>query len=202
MKGLLYKDLCNLRGQMKTYLVLIGFWLVLSVMNGGTAFFSGVMAMLGVLTVMTAVGYDERAQWDAQALVMPVTRTGVVLARYVFGFLSASVSCLAAGAVSFLFGEESPSEKLLLLLAFWSVSLLLTAVLLPLVLRFGTEKARYLMMAVVLLPIAAAWLLAKTGVVLSEENFLSALPVLPVFAAAAQIASFFVSLAIYRKKEF
>lgn len=199
MKGLLYKDLCTMRSQGKIYLFLALFWGGMAFLNRDGSFFSGMAVMLGVMAPLTAFAYDERAKFDAMMLTFPLGREMIVRERYVFAVLSVTAFDIAGLLFSLLIRVEAP---LLQAAAFWGVGIWVLSFLLPLLFRFGSEKARYLMMAVVLLPVAAIWLLAKGGVSVPEGMFVTGMRVFPAVSAAAMAVSYRISVGIYRKTAF
>ena len=62
MKGLLYKDIVNLKQQGKVYLLILGLWIAVGIANKDAAFFGGVMSVFAVLIPLSAVAYDEESE--------------------------------------------------------------------------------------------------------------------------------------------
>ena len=96
----------------------------------------------------TALAYDERSRWDQMAAMMPYSDRDLVLGKYVFGWLSTA----AAAAASFVLqtvlaavwsGAEGPSVPVILLSVCVAVCIL--DITLPMMFRFGVEKARLAM---------------------------------------------------------
>ncbi len=87
MKGLILKDLLNLRKQARIILLFVGFYFVLGMINQSGDSFGGVVALLFAMLAVTAMAYDERAGWDKYALTMPVSRRDLVVSKYLLGVL-------------------------------------------------------------------------------------------------------------------
>lgn len=201
MKGLLLKDIINLKQQGKVYALIIAVWLVLAVMNRDGEFFSGVMMMMTMLVPMNAMAYDEKANWDKFALTMPVTRREIVLSKYVLMLGSALAGALLSELVNVVFTKDVQGS-LITAVVFLSLGVALASFVLPLIFRFGIEKGRAIMILVILLPTAAVTLLSRLGVRLPDEEAVKrTIFFLPFAAAALAAASAAVSGLIYARKE-
>ena len=202
MRGLLYKDFINLRQQGRYYVMIVGIWAAISVMNKNPEFFGGLMAMFSILMPLTAYAYDEKAGWDNYALTMPVTRRKLVVARYVFGLIVLSVSAVLTLAVCLAENMEL-TEILELIVILGSISMICMAFTFPVVLRFGAEKARTVMILFFLIPIACSLIAEQAGIRLPDGAALERMVwLLPVAAMVCLLVSLGCSIRIYEKKEF
>ena len=202
MKGLLYKDFINLKQQARYYVMIVGIWAVISVMNRNPEFFGGLMAMFCILMPLTAFAYDEKAGWDKYALTMPVTRRKLVVSRYVFGLLILSVSAVLTLAVC-LAENMGLTEVLVMIAVLGSIGMICMAFTFPVVLRFGAEKARTVLILIVLIPIACGLVAEQAGLQLPDGASLERMIwLLPVSAMAGLLVSLGCSMRIYEKKEF
>ncbi len=125
--------------------------LILAVMIGASVFgtkpflFLLWPVMLAGLTAITLLAYDERSGWTMLSRAMPYTRAQLVSAKYlvVLLLLVVAVSLAAAAQLARIFmGKEDAGSFAGVLFLLLAVGLLVPAVLLPLVFRFGVEKAR------------------------------------------------------------
>lgn len=87
MKGLILKDIYNLKKQYKVLLLLFVFYTGFSLFTGDAGFLTGVLSLMMVMLTITTLAYDERSKWEKYALTMPVSRTDLVLSKYLLGFL-------------------------------------------------------------------------------------------------------------------
>jgi ABC-type transport system involved in multi-copper enzyme maturation permease subunit len=174
MKGLILKDLMNLKQQCKVFILVIGLWLVLSIADNNPSFFGGLVAMFAVLVTITTLAYDEKAKWDRYALTMPVSRTDIVLSKYLLAFL-----CSAAGTlISFAVGlalSQNITEALSTSLAFLSLAMIFASIVLPILFKFGVEKGRMIVLAVLLLPTLFALFLPKLNLAAPSEAVIKTL---------------------------
>lgn len=106
MKGLIIKDLYNLRKQLVLYIIIGVIYSVIGVVakdSGGSSFI-GLILIFSAMLPITAVSYDERAKWDKYGLTMPVSRRETVAAKYLLGVILTAAGALLSFAVGLLFG--------------------------------------------------------------------------------------------------
>ena len=208
MRGLIKKDLKSLLLQGKVLLVLLAFYIALfflSYNEGGVSLLSAMIAMLGVLLPITALGYDEKAQWDRYALTMPISRSMLVWSKYLLSLLIALCGALLLLALLLLQPAWDMQEGLSVAWSMLGVNLLLSAVIYPVYFKLGAEKGRYAMMAILFIPTILFLILGKAGLHLppiSEQAAMAALVSFPLLAGAIFLVSGFISCGLYRKKEF
>ena len=193
MKALIQKDFYVIWKQMRIYVVII---LLLSMIN--SAFNTVFLVVWCSMLPYTAMAYDERSHWNQLAAMMPYSKRGIVLSKYVLGWLcmaAAGLLCLAARMVLGHFLENEVDASIVLTsLCLGVISL---AVTLPAVMRFGVERGRMIFMVVIF---GAA---IGTGIVLDSADILPriSLPLMalmPIAAAAATAVSIPLSMKLYQ----
>lgn len=200
MKGLLMKDLLNLKRQGGIILLVLAMYGLFAFSSGMSEVLGSMICVFGAMLPVTALAYDERAKWDKYALTMPVTRRQMVLSKYLLGLLLTAVALVINVAVQAIKSPVDPWEILLMPLCLAGVGVAFLALLMPLLFRFGTEKARLLMLLMVAIPVAGVMLLANRNIPLPDENMQIALLLLiPLILLAVSIP---LSIRIYEKKEF
>lgn len=208
MAGLLKKDLKSLALQGRVALILVVsyamvFFLGKNENSGGMVM--GMISMLSVLLPITALSYDEKAHWDRYALTMPISRSMLVWSKYLLSLLIALCSALLSLALGFLFKAYPPDETLLLGWMMAGVALFLGSITYPLYFKLGVEKARFVFMAIFLLPTIVLLALRQLNLQMpnvAEAQFERILPLLPLACLALFGASGLLSCKIYAKKEF
>lgn len=214
MKGLLYKDIVVLKKQISTLLIFVvvygGFCMA------GVFDFSiiGVLVSVFGLTIpMSSVALDDAAHWDRYAAATPAGRKGIVAGKYLFTLLVILVSGLAGTAIMLGMSatgliDNPPQELVVVILSCAAVTLLLDAVILPFLLKYGAEKARIVSMITFVLIFGSIVLLgglANNGVNMPQLPGWLAAALPAVFALVSMggfALSFAVSLGIYDRKEF
>ena len=215
MTGLILKDFLILRKTLRSYLFVL-------VVYAGVAF-TGVWSadIVGVLMVVTVTmlpmnvfAYDKQAKWDTYGLALPVGRTKTVAARY----LCVLLLCLLSVGLTAILGVmlyaagrvEEPVEFLVSCSVMGLMSVLVNAIMLPFLYKFGPERARMMffgiMGGIVLLVVAALfplggleWLKSLDAPTLEQ---IAAVPVAAVIAGLALLAvSFLLSRHFYGSKD-
>ena len=215
MTGLIYKDFLALKGHLTTYLVFFVVYGGLCVAGVFTPpVLCGMVVLVSLITPMSTVTADDISRWNRFAIATPVCRRGVVAGKYLFTLLMVLLSTVVVAVLLGLLslsggsGEEPLPEMLLATLACGGIALLMNGVTLPLLLKFGAEKARLVSMALFLLVFGSVALLGLA----MDNGFV--LPTLPAWLAAALpgllaivsvggfALSYCISQAVYAKKEF
>ena len=169
MKGLLLKDWYqvskNMRTMYLTVAIVMAVWLFST--SGSYVFPVSYAAMfLGILSV-SLLAYDQNSGWVEYGWALPVSKKLLVAEKYLVGLLcaagAAGIGGLFVVVLSLRSGQALDAAALLLLTNSVGTTLLMNSIFLPLMYRFGSEKARmiYVMMFAgfgALLAGAADWL--------------------------------------------
>ncbi len=202
MGGLILKDLYGLKQQLKIYIIIAVVWLLIAVTTRDMSFFSGLVMMFTFLVPITSLAYDEKSRFDAYVLTMPVKRSDIVLSKYLLSLICGAVCALAGFFVNVICMNDI-FETAVVTLILLCVGIFFSSIVLPLLFRFGVEKGRTIMMAVLLLPVILALLFSKFDVAIPENEFIKySLLFVPVITAVVFFVSFQISKKIYEKKEF
>jgi hypothetical protein len=211
MKGLILKDLINLKRSMKTLGVMLLVWAVLFIPMGNESFISGMVVLMFAMLVVTTLSYDDLARWDTYALTMPISRPEMVRSKYLLmlllDFASVVLALLLVLLGSFFTGTGLTAETLQGLPIILMIAIIFGSVLIPLVYKFGTEKARLMIVLCAAIPTAVVLVLAKLNVpfpeIGNEETFFwTVMMAMALISVGGFIGSYFVSVKIYQKKEF
>lgn len=214
MKGLLYKDIVVLKKQISTLLVFVmvyGGFCVAGVFD--FSIIGVLVSVFGLTIPMSSVALDDAAHWDRYAAATPAGRKGIVAGKYLFTLLVILVSGLAGTAIMLGMSatgliDNPPQELVVVILSCAAVTLLLDAVILPFLLKYGAEKARIVSMITFVLIFGSIVLLgglANNGVNMPQLPgwLAAALPAVFALVSVGGFAlSFAVSLGIYDRKEF
>ena len=217
MTGLILKDFLILRKTLRSYLFMLVVYVGIAFTGVWSADIVGVlMVVMVVMLPMNVFAYDKQAKWDTYGLALPVGRTKTVAARYVCVLLLCLLSVgLTAilGMMLYAAGRvEEPVEFLVSCSVTGLMAVLVNAIMLPFLYKFGPERARMMffgiMGGIVLLGVAALfplggleWLKALE---LAEPTPAQAAAI-PVIAAIAGLAlltvSFLLSRHFYGQKD-
>ena len=216
MTGLIWKDILVMRKVLKSYLLLMVIYAVLAYLDFFDYSFiiTFVQVALSVLPI-SAFAYDEQSKWDRYAMSLPLGRSRVVGARYLFVLLLSLFTVafgLAGTALLYLVHEADPLEMFITLMVSSTIGLLIPTILLPLSYKLGAERARPWLYAIVFVPVVAVILLAKAGVLdmsllkgmdlLAPTALAGGAALLPLAGLALLGVSYLISCRIAAGKEY
>ncbi|HBG2166358.1 TPA: ABC-2 transporter permease [Clostridioides difficile] len=211
MKGLILKDLLNLKGNVKFILLfIIMFGFMSSLGDGNVNNFIGVIIVLCTTMIVSTFSYDDLNKWDSYVLTMPINRNDIVLSKYltmlIFSFIGVLVSLIVSVTIGYFKNTLILNETLLINALILSISVCFGSLILPLIYKFGAERARLLMILCFLVPTLALLvfksILENISSPISIEIILNTLVYsLPFVAILLFVISYFISSKIYSKKE-
>lgn len=217
MKGLLVKDMELLMQQKKFFIVVFVVGAVLS-FSGSATFAIGYFTILIATFATTTVSYDEYENGFAFLMTLPVTRKEYIKEKYFLG-ISLSVAAWFLGmiieGICYMVQsmDQSFFEFIISAAAMIPVGLLMVALILPFIIKYGAEKGRYMALGILVVVFAAIVMIPKT-LGLSETAITGALDsvlsigVFPVLLIAVALVfviyyiSYRISTGIMNKKEF
>lgn len=145
MKGLLLKDGYQTVSQMKTMYLTVAVVLVVWMFSTSDSYalpISYAAIFLGVLPV-NLLGYDQNSGWVEYSLTLPVSKKVLVAEKYLVGLLCAAASVVIGGLfVVVLSLRKGAALDGTALFFVGNTILLMNGISLPLMYRFGAEKAR------------------------------------------------------------
>lgn len=200
MKGLLIKDWKTLLKQMKVMLAIV---VVFACIPG--TYMAAFALFYAAMLPVTALAYDERAKWDELAAMMPYTAKAIVGSKYVLGLMLV-LPVLALSILSRLLVHSTPivSEDTMSLLITACLSLILMAINLPFMFRFGVEKGRliYIVLTCVFVITGVTYADKLADMVSGFETVMvTTVPLLLLAAAViALLLSYVISVRVYRAR--
>ena len=213
MTGLLRKDFLLLAKALRAFALFAVVFAAISFSqnsgeNIGAAVGSYFFIMIVIMQVFT-LSADEQARWLRLEKALPVTPFQAVLSKYLMSLLGAVL-----GMVVFLLfctreimETGNFVEPLSIAGGLAAAALFLAAVEFPLLYRFGSNSGRFVFFGVAIVVVAVVWAGQMAGLPLeavigwfsANRTLLLALGFsIPVLAF---VGSYFLSVSIYRKKE-
>lgn len=216
MKGLIIKDILNLRNYMKQLILVFIFFVAYGIFLKNGVFVGSMITLMLSMQVITTMSYDEYAKWDKYALTMNVNRKDIVLSKYVFFIMSIIIGIVVGIISSSLINIISDSnigidEILVTSIMVPCVFAILFCIIIPIVFKVGVEKARVVMMAIFFTPTILGFIIfkmaEKANIPMPDEATLDmifkfGLIGLIVLTVVFIFISYKISLSIYNKKEF
>ena len=210
MKGLLLNDLLGLRRTLAYIFVFLGIYALLFTGTMGPEFISGFILVLTTMMVNSAVMIGDAAKWNMYALTMPISRRTLVQEKYLLMLLlgggGMALSSLYTFVIYLLHHTLDLRGFFDMVLLLFSLCLFLNSVILPILLRFGSEKAKYLTIICYGVPVGGIVILGGMGVLDGWIGFLLQIRTMVALACFAlslvfMAFSYRISLWIYQKKE-
>ena len=208
MKGLLLKDYYMILKYCRIYGLIVLVFGACSLVDQSNLFMLAYPAVLCGINCVTLLSYDERSQWQQYCEILPYTRKQVVDAKYLLsGILISGLAGLLAAAHS-LAGAVRGNFNLIwvfeVFCLIWAVGYLFSAICLPMIFKFGSEKGRIMYIAVVIIFCVG---FVTFGVNVSDtaqnEEALGFLLVNPTYmGAAAVIASVLFAISMKLSERF
>ena len=215
MKSLLLKDLYNVGHNAKSMLFVLACLAVAIVPTSGPVAYTAMCGVMSAMMIVTTFSFDDAVGWTQYALILPLRRRDVVAAKYaalavfctagtLFGLAASSLGAAVAGAFRpMAFG---PLEMLAGALVGWAAAYAMGSTAIPLVYRYGTERARILIVVAFVIPAAVviglAGALSMAGVTLSEGQVIALLCASPLAALAWGAVMYRVACGVFAKKDY
>ena len=143
IRGLLLKDIFELSAQCRVQIVLTGVYLLLPLFIRGIELFASVGMMLLAMMPVYALGYDERCRWERYALAMPVRKSDLFWSRLLLGVIAVALGAAVQVLVALLAGR---GDLLSSLAVTAPAAILYLLIVLPLMMKLGVEKGRFLLL--------------------------------------------------------
>ncbi len=203
MKGLILKDFINLKKQFRIVGLIILFYYIFSMMTNNSSMFGTMVTVVFAMLPITAISFDEKANWDKYALTMPVSRAEMVISKYILGIIASLISVVLNYIAQLLLGTEVNGDSILMISMVFCASILFFSILLPIMFKFGVEKGRLMMVIVLMLPTFIVLLFKDNfNFTLNQDLLDKAMYGLPLLIIAILILSMLLSIKIYKSKEF
>ncbi len=208
MKGLIKKDLLMIKSNFKTLGLVFIIYVILAFQ--GEMDISFAIPFLGSMIMMSTFSFDNLNKWDAYAITFPNGRKNIVISKYLANFLFVSLLSLIELVILFIiqFTEHKLNPQVYFTIyTMFFATILFQDIIYPIIFRFGIEKARIAIFAVIfslviiligLVKLFSFKFLASLLSIFENHIFLS----LTLFLIILTLVSYKISKKIYLKKEF
>ena len=221
MKGLMIKDFRLMRNQGNSLLILAVCGLMMT-FTMAPAMAVGYMCALGVMLALGTLGYDEFEGGYTYLFTLPVTRREYVVEKYVIsllgglaGALFGLILCLTVQTVKGGAGMISLPDLIITGdCTLCVICMLMAGIMIPVRLKFGSEKSRLVLFGVFAVIAGAAFILTSSKAILPKglaEKLVSIAErsgtwtvfiVIALVSGAALVISERISEKIMEKKEY
>ncbi len=209
MLGFIKKDLLMLKGNLKTFILLLIFYVLLAYL--GEFDISFLPPFFSVMMMLSTFSYDNYNNFDAYAISFPNGKRNIILSKYlaslILTFGTTILVLILAILISYLKGNISNlGETSLTMLVEFLATVIILSIMYPIIFKFGIEKARLVIFILVFgIGILGGFLLKFINF-----DFLNSLSFLAnywfitilIITILVLIISYILSRKIYLKKEF
>jgi ABC-type transport system involved in multi-copper enzyme maturation permease subunit len=206
MKGLLIKDLINLKKSFGTIIAMIVLYFLFAYQSGDPSILVGMIVFLLTMMSITSMSYDDMAKWDKFALSMPISRKTIVYSKYILAVLLSLAGLVLSTGIGYIVillkAKMSIQEYLVASYAIFVLSMAFICIIIPLIFKFGVEKSRLMMMGAIIIPMIIGYVISKSGIPMPSENqLMTILKLSPLLVVLALYISSTISYNIYKKKD-
>lgn len=209
MMGLVLTDIYAMKKNLTLTAVMAVLYMAIGIVTGGSVELVAFFIFFAAMQIISAFAYSERAKMDIFANTLPILRKDVVFGKYVLTAIFL-VTATLIGALSLLICDlvysNVQAEDYASLLIVALIGLLFLTIVIPLMFKYGSEKARYIIVALYLIPFMAFFALTEYG--LLDLSALEGLDIKMIIISFVfldiilLLLSMLISVKIYEKKEF
>lgn len=208
MKGLLIKDLLQIKKFGKVFLLFALAFGVFSVLSNDTIIIAAfIFVFLGMMIPILVMSSDETCSWNMYALAMPISIRTLVISKYAFVILIDLSGFILIGAANALsasrYGEMTIQDSLLVSLALCGAAIAILSLWMPVLFKFGPTKSRPFLGASGIIPMILFYLAQILGIQSPDVHTLRLIAyAAPVFLVVFVILSALLSIKIMDQKEY
>lgn len=217
MKGLFVKDFKLMTNQKKFFLVVVLIAAAMMGTSGDASFIIGYLTFICSIFVISTISYDEFDNGNAFLFTLPISRKEYVWEKYLFGIITGGIVWICSSIAVFIYQNVMENNLDIMEWCFSAYTILLLscmilAIMIPIQLKFGSEKGRIAIIGILGSVFVVGFLLVKAMEVLHIDytkliNVLAAqslgviIGILSIVCFAAVAVSIVVSVNIMEKKE-
>ena len=217
MKGLIIKDLCVIKNQMKSLLLVLAFFIIFSIINEDATFILFLVPFYMIMILITTFNYDEFNKWDSFCNSLPLSRKEIVKSKYIL-FNATSLIVLILGIIASLiipnFIENITFESIFASIIGVAFGIcLVISLLIPFYYKFGSQKGRIMLFLCIVILALLIGAITSLDIFNNIElmnliNNLNNLSLgmfallLIIVTVIIMTISYYISIKIYSNKEF
>ncbi len=210
MLGLIKKDFLMLKGNFKTWLILLFVYIVMAFQESMSLTF--LLPFMCVVTMLSTFSYDSYNKWDAYVCSLPDGRKNSVRAKYIATLLLVFVTVLITTILTIIISYYRTNTVNLSSIGesiFGAIfaTTLLQSIMYPAIYKYGVEKARITIFIVIFGTALVGGVLSKYidfEFIIQRLVFLEKyiMIIIPVVIVVMVYISYRISEAIYKRKEY
>lgn len=216
MKGLIIKDLCVIKNQMRSLLLILVFFVFISIINKDATFILFLVPFYMIMILITTFSYDEFNKWECYCNSLPLSRKEIVKAKYLL-FNATSLIVLVLGILASIivpnFIENTTFESIYASIIGVAFGIcLVISLLIPFYYKFGSNKGRIMLFLTITILALIIGIITSLDIFNNVElmnmiNSLNNLSIgmftllLIIVTVIIMTISYYISVRIYNNKE-
>ena len=216
MKGLIIKDLCVIKNQMRSLLLILVFFVFISIINKDATFTLFLVPFYMIMILITTFSYDEFNKWECYCNSLPLSRTVIVKAKYLL-FNATSLIVLVLGILASIivpnFIENTTFESIYASIIGVAFGIcLVISLLIPFYYKFGSQKGRIMLFLTITILALIIGIITSLDIFNNVElmNIINSLNnlslgmftlLLIIVTVIIMTISYYISVRIYNNKE-
>ena len=200
MKGLLKKDLLLLKSQIKYIVMIIVICLIMAYANSGFAYISSYLTFMGTGLVINSFSYDMYHNEMTYLFALPFSKKEYCLEKYIYAFIVTFISWLIAFLITA--ATHINLETIIVQVAMLFSGFIYLSITIPVVMKYGREKATIIvLMLVLVLFLAVASGATSVGMLMSNFSGFTLIGIYAFIVLIALILSYRSTISILNDKE-
>lgn len=216
MKGLIIKDLCVIKNQMRSLLLILVFFVFISIINKDATFILFLVPFYMIMILITTFSYDEFNKWECYCNSLPLSRKEIVKAKYLL-FNATSLIVLVLGILASIivpnFIENTTFESIYASIIGVAFGIcLVISLLIPFYYKFGSQKGRIMLFLTITILALIIGIITSLDIFNNVElmNIINSLNnlslgmftlLLIIVTVIIMTISYYISVRIYNNKE-
>lgn len=209
MLGLIKKDFLIIKGNSKLIIIMLFIFFIMALQGGFDISF--VPPLVVVMLFISTFSYDEYNKWDAYAITLPNGRKTIVKSKYIANLILIALSIIITLLLNCLVGiinnKLEFNNFISTLIGGSFATILIQAIMLPLIFKFGIEKGRILLFVLIFSITGITGIFSKIIKLNIPTNIITFFNtywfvIIPIILVIAILISYKISEKIYLKKEF
>ena len=197
MTALILKDIATLK---KTLLLTITICIALAlygVYENAIFMIPLICAMIPLILTAIAFGYDTKSKFEQFAFSMPIKKSSFVLSKLFFAFVFGLVGSVCLFVLFIVKNEMSIDNIVFISLITLVASVLMSAIQLPFILKYGAEKGRLIMVITYFVIFAlSTFLKEKSDLLANMVELFSKYSMLMIFIGIVLVGLVIIGIAI------
>ena len=146
MKSLIIKDFLTIKSNIKHLLLIIIMFLLLCFDN--THVLHYIPSFLSIIILILLFSYDEVSHFNCYLNTMPIDKKNIVKSKYLVGLILNLIAIIITFIECLFLNFKVDFNSLILCLA---ITMIIEALILPLIFKFGVERVRIFLIILVLI---------------------------------------------------